>query len=720
MKNVPRLFLILLIFILSGQCKKILEDEEFIPLPENKVDLNLTDEWVEMGPAPIDQSGETGRISAIAVSPTDTNLYYAGGADGGVWKSLDGGISWHPLTDHLPTTAIGALAVHPKDDNIVYAGSGEANFANHSRYGLGLYKTTDGGQNWEVMAEESFAGRCFSKILIHPQNPDVLYASITHAGGLPSFNFNIAAARGHEGSSLPLGVWKSVDGGANWQQLNNGLPVELSATDMIMHPASSSILYAAIGHVFGDSRNGIYKTVDNGLSWVKLAAGLPTSGLGRISLAMSATNPNRLYASIVKACDENGGGASTLSVFRSDDGGDTWASKYPGSIHATYGWYLNVIIVSPVDENTAFVGGVVLHKTTDGGHSWIDVQGNQHVDFHALAFDATGRLLTGTDGGVFRSVDLGDSWFPINGGLGTIQFYAGISLDPDNHLIMYGGTQDNGTLKRVDSGKSDWIWILGGDGGWTGVRPDNPLIIFNEYQGTGNLFKSVNAGLGFNLSNSGIDTDDFNCFLPPYTFNPENSLEMYYATHRMYKSVNGGDSWQVISEDLTGGDGAAVRAFAVSESNPQTLYASTNDGRVLVSNDGGKTWDLSLTDIPGWPRVMRQFAIDPFNHLTAYLAVAFFGTDQLLITQDGGNNWSSIDDHMDIPVNSVALDYRLTPHVIYIGTECGVYRSVDGGSSWNKYGKGLPNCAVNDIVVDTTLDRLVVATQGRGMWMVGL
>jgi photosystem II stability/assembly factor-like uncharacterized protein len=679
-----------------------------------------TSQWQELGPAPIGSNGNTGRVSAIGVSAQNANLYYVGGADGGVWKSEDAGATWRPLTDHLPTTAIGAIAVDPDNDQVVYAGSGEANFANHSRYGLGLYKTSDGGENWEVLAADAFSGRCFSRLLIDPADTDILYASITHAGGLPSFDFNIAAARGHNGAQLPLGVWKSEDGGRNWQQLTNGMPGDLSATDLAMDFTDPSVIYAAVAHVFGDSRNGIYKTTDRGVSWTKLGGGLPAAGVGGIALATTAADAGRIFASIVRASTLTGSEGSTYGIYRSDDSGNSWTLKYGESIHASYGWYLNVIAISPTDPNVVFAGGLFLHRSLDGGDNWANVTQSIHVDHHALAFDAQGRFLAGNDGGVFRTDNLGNSWQALNNGLGIVQFYAGISLDPDNSAVIYGGTQDNGTLKRTGSDKNNWLHILGGDGGWTGVKPNEPNIVFAESQGSGGLFKSVDGGSQFTISSSGISRRDPNCFLPPYHFDPSQPDHMYYATHRLYKSTNSGGNWSLHSSDLTNGNGAAIRGFAIAPSNPSVLYAGTNDGLVWVSFDGGVSWDLSLTGVPGWPRVMRQFAVDSIDHLTAYLAVSYFGTNQVLMTSDGGQNWQSLDNNLiDIPVNTVCLDPR-NSQIIYIGTDAGVYRSGNGGGSWERYGQGLPNCTVNDIRIDVDNNLMYAATQGRGMWMIGI
>lgn len=675
-------------------------------------------QWTELGPAPIGDTDATGRVAAIAVSSTNQNLYYIGAADGGVWKTTNGGNSWTPLTDHLPTTAIGAVAVDPTNDQIVYAGSGEANFANHSRYGLGIYKTTDGGSNWDVLAADQFSGRCVSRILIDGENTDTLYASLTHAGGVPSFQFSTAGAHGHPGALLPLGIWKSEDGARNWTQLLNGIPGDLSVTSMVMDPTDPAILYAGVSHIFGDARNGVYKSMDNGNSWQKLGGGFPTADVGHIALAIPRSNRLRIYANVVRNADSTGGNGSTLGLYRSDDGGITWTLKTTQNFHRTYGWYLNTIIVHPTNPDTVFTGGVHLYRSTDGGDSWDDVLGAQHVDFHALCYDAAGRLVSGNDGGVYRSENNGNYWTALNSGLGIIQFYPGISVHPDNPATIYGGSQDNGTLKRTGTNKEDWIMVLGGDGGCTAIHPENTRIVYAEFQRSGNLYRSTSNGSDFTWFSGGIDANDPNSFICPFRFAP-GTTDLYYATDRMYVSSNGDSNFTAISGSLAGTGGAAIRGFAIAPSNPRVFYAGTNDGRILVSTNGGGSWNLRRIDVPGWPRMMRQFAVHPEDHLTAYLAVGAFGTDQVLVTQDGGQNWTALDNNLvDIPVHTVCLDPSSPSQIIYLGTDKGVYRSTNGGDTWQVFGDGLPNCKINDMKVDAHNNQLLVATQGRGMWLI--
>lgn len=671
----------------------------------------LAQNWKDLGPAPI--SGiYTGRVSAIVCSPTDANRYLVAGADGGVWRTTDGGATWIPLTDDMPTSAMGALALDPTDENIIYAGTGEANFANHSRFGLGLFKSTDGGQTWVQLAEEVFGGRCFSSLLVDPSNPNVVYAAITRAGGFPE----MAAAKGHPQREGPEGVFRSNDGGVTWVHLTNGLPA-LSATSLVMDPANPGVLYAGIGRIFGSADNGIYKTTNGGASWSKLGGGLPTSGVGRITVAVAPSNPQRLYALITRQADAFGGGASTLGGYRSDNGGTSWTQINVGNIQATYGWYLSVVSVSPSDPNTVFMGGLELVRSTNAGSSFSTVT-PPHVDMHALAWDAAGRLVCGDDGGVHRTANLGGSWSSLNTGLGVVQFYAGLSTHPSDDTILFGGTQDNGSNRR-NSDTRNWTQVFGGDGGWTQVDQANPLRVFVEYQGTGNLYRSTNGGTSFNYSGNGINAGDRNCFLPPYLIDPTNSNRMLYCTHRVYQSTNGGTSWSAISGDLTNGSPWAIRSIAMAPSDPNVVYVVTNDGNVQTSLDGGLTWTRVLQDVPGWPRVTRQIAVSRDDPLTVYLAVAYFGEQQVRRSRDGGQSWEPLDAGLpDIPVNTVAVDERAAPPVLYLGAEDGVYRSISGGGSWVRYGEGLPRTAVIDLRLEESRRRLIAATQGRGAWSI--
>ncbi len=670
------------------------------------------DRWVSLGPDPLSSGPYTGRVAAIACSRVDGNLVFVGGADGGVWRTRDGGATWTALGDDLPSTAIGALALDPSDESIVYAGMGEANYANHSRYGLGLARSADGGQTWRVLAAGTFAGRCFARIRIDPTRPSTLYAAITPAGGFPAR----AAAREHPLGNGALGVFKSLDGGATWQHLRNGLPAR-DATDVVLDPTNQNTVYAGIGDIFGHAENGVYRSLDGGASWTRLAGGLPGSGIGRVTLAVAPSQATRIYASLVRPSDAASGGASTLGVYRSNDGGATWSNLTGvGSYQSTYGWYLCTSVVHPTNPDIFFAGGFSLRRTQDGGASWT-TNTPPHVDLHALEFDASGRLWCGNDGGVHRSSNLGTSWQQVNNTLGLVQFYAGLSVHPTNRDLIYGGTQDNGTNRRTGA-TSAWASVLGGDGGYTGIDPTG-VRAFAESQGTGNLYRSVNGG-GFSLSSSGISGR--NCFLPPFEIHPLNGLLMVYGTERVFRSTDGGSSWSAISGDLTGGGVAAIRALAFAPSDQNTIYAATNDGRVQVTRNGGGNWQLALTGLPGWPRVTRALRVHAIDPARAYLAVSAFGVAQVRTTSDGGSSWRSLDgDLPDLPANTIALDHsRGEPPILFVGTDQGVWRSGDHGVHWECYAPGLPNTPVIDLLVEPGNGRVLAATQGRGLWSMRL
>ncbi len=662
--------------------------------------------WKEMGPAPIAGNQNVGRISAVACSPTDPNRYFVGGADGGVWRTTNGGQSWMPLTDQMPSSAIGAIAIDPTNHDVVYVGTGEANFANHSRYGLGIYRSTNGGANWSHLAQSTFAGRCISRIVIDPQNTQTLYAAVTIAGGFPS----LAAAKMHPQRLGPLGVFRSVNGGVSWLQLTGGLP-NVSATSLAIDPSNPQVLYAGIGHIFGDPANGVYKTTNGGNGWTKLVGGgLPPGTVGRVTIAVAPSMPTRLYAHIGDPADATGGGSGTMGFFRSDNAGQTWtpASTATGP---TYQWYFGVVGVSPTDPNLAVYGELNLQ--------WVGtfLGTPAHVDQHDIAWDASGRILAACDGGLYRNPGTGGTWTPLNSGLGTIQIYPGLSSHPTNPEILLAGLQDNGSVMRTTDSLV-WGVVGGGDGGWTQIDQLNPSFMFIESQGTGALRRSTNGGSTFNSAGSGITGR--NCFLPPYIIDPANSQRVLYGTERVFRSLTGGGGgWSAISPDITNSTTAAIRALAIAPSNPQYVYAATNNGRILVSSNGGVTFDLILDNIPGWPRVTREIFVDPKSATTAYLAVAVFGETQIRRTRDAGQTWEALDSALpDIPVNVVAADTRCGRPMLYAGTDQGLYRSVDDGVSWSKYGQGLPNVWVTDIRLEPWRNRMAVGTMGRGAWSV--
>ncbi|MDA1266707.1 MAG: hypothetical protein O2816_16625, partial [Planctomycetota bacterium] len=300
----------------------------------------------------------------------------------------------------------------------------------------------------------------------------------------------------------------------------------------------------------------------------------------------------------------------------------------------------------------------------------------------------------------------------LNDGLGLVQLYAGLSTHPTDAETFFGGFQDNGSARRTTTG-TGWTSVFGGDGGWTQIDQASPSRVFVEYQGTGNLFRSTNGGNSFSDVVSG--SSGRNCFLPPFLIDPSDSNRMLYASHQVYRSTNGGSSWSAISGDLTTGTGA-IRTLAQSRTNPDVVYAATNDGNVLRSDNGGSNWTLLLSGQPGWPRVTRELTVHPKQPMKVFLAGASHGIDQVRRSGNGGQTWKSLDgDLPDVPVNVIGVHDDGDSEHVFAGSDQGLFYS-RGDGKWVRYGRGLPHAVVIDVAIDVARNRIVVATQGRGAW----
>jgi photosystem II stability/assembly factor-like uncharacterized protein len=661
--------------------------------------LAAASEWSPLGPAPIDVEA-SGRIATVAIHPVNSSIIYIGGAQGGVWKTTNGGASWIPLTDHECSTAMGSLVIDPVNPQIVYAGTGEMNFSADSYYGCGVLRTTDGGATWTQQGASVFdsnsGGARIAKLLIDPGTAGSASATTVYA-------------------ATTVGLYVSRNSGATWTRLIDGV-----FTDLLMHPTDARTLYAALGTPGGSPANGIYRTTDGGATWTQLSAGFPAVNVGRIALALAPSAPNVLYAAVQDQL-AGGGGADgqLLGIWKSTDAGATWLRvTATGADCATQCWYNLVIATDPLNPDIVYFGGVLLYRSDDGGAIFRSILRTIHVDQHAISFDpkSPSTVIVGNDGGIYRSTDRGGTWQSLNTNLALTQFYSGIALHPSDASVALGGTQDNGTLEY--SGVSRWASVLGGDGGFTAIDHRNPSFSWAETQwsvGSGFSGPRLRVGSGqFGIRKvAGIDMNDRALFIPPLVLDPTDPAVVYFGTFRLYRTANRGDLWTAISPDLSRGAGR-VSAIAPAAADPATIYVGTNDGNLQVTRDGGSSWQLRTGGLPN--RVFTDIAVDVANPAIALATVSGFGTGHVFRTTDFGITWSDISaDLPDVPVNAVLAHPGLGGE-LFIGTDLGVFRRDAGATSWTPLVDGLPNVAVFDLAYSNQSGLVVAGTHGRGMF----
>ncbi len=681
--------------------------------------------WSGFGPGPM-QSGNygnvSGRITCLAVDPTNSSVVYAGAADGGLWKSTDGGTTWTALTDNFPRLASGAVAVDPSNPNNIYYGTGELNFNIDGYPGDGIFKSTDGGQTWNPLQLPASGGIYYtSSIAVAPSNPSTVYVSGYYD------------------------VYKSTDSGNSWTELHL---TDGAADAVVIDPQNANIVYASYGSGFhGDSTSyGIYKSTDGGTNWTWLRNGLPPANqITRISLAIAPSNDQLLYAAINGSKPHNSS-LDTNRVYVSRDGGASWsvlpAATGPGftanGFGGDQGWYNNVIAVDPTHPDTVYLGGIDFWRSSDGGQTWTDLTNgyanrngkNIHVDQHAIAFAAGNgsTFYIGNDGGVWKTTDGSSSFTNCNAGLFTIQFYD-IAASASDPSLTIGGTQDNGTESNYQPTET-WNEVYGGDGGYVLVDPNNSQIQYTEYV-NGGLKKTTDGGGSWSNITNGIGEKGY--WLQPYVMDPTNPNVLYTATNKIYKTTNGGGNWTPLTSDLKS-SGDLFSTMSISPVEGNVIYAGISGYRgadnpdsafLFVTRDGGKTWTNITSNLPAGTNFCRVTA-DPSQKGVAYLAVLTYGqylkSPNVLRTTDYGQTWVGLDSAANgfdpVPTKVIAVDS--TTGYIYAGTYEGVFQSTDNGASWTKYGTGLPNSVVDGIAIQYSSDVLRVGTHGRGAWQINL
>ena len=647
--------------------------------------------WTPLGPAPIGTGTTTsGRLNTIVVDPTNTSTIYLGAATGGVWKTTDGGANWSPLTATQCSNAMGAIALDPSNPQTIYAGTGEENFSGDSYYGCGVLKSTDGGVTWTQTGASVFApsgpGASIGKIAIHPSTPSTLLVASS------------------------FGLYRSTNAGGTYTQVLAGI-----ATDVVIDPTNANIMYAANGNIFGAATNGVYKSTNGGANWSLLAGGLPTSGVGRIALAISASSPSTIYATI-----QDSGTFGLRGVWKTTDSGATWTQlSATNASCATQCWYDMAISVDPTNANTVYFSGFSLYKSTDGGAAFTDIGTTIHVDHHAFAFlpGAPSTIFAGSDGGIFKSTNGGGSWTSLNNTLNITQFYGGMGVHPTDANIFLSGTQDNGTL--LTTGSQTWTPVIGGDGGFSEIDFTTPTTAYGETQWGGSFSgprKTTTLGTSNSFSQvlTGINLNDSAQFIPPLIMSRTNSSTLYFGTNRVYKTTNAAGVWTVSSTTL----GGTLKHMAEAPSNSNIVYAAASNGVVYKSVDGNANY-TALSGLPN--RTPTKIAVHPTDANTVFVTFSGFTLatpgQHVYKTTDGGATWTNISSNLpDVPVNSIVLDPTAPTQEIIIGTDLGVYRTHNGGTSWSPFNPGLPNVPVLDLRYTAGSGVLVAATHGRGAW----
>jgi photosystem II stability/assembly factor-like uncharacterized protein len=698
--------------------------------------------WRPLGPAPSTQGltnyteDSSGRISALAAHPMDANTLYVAAAGGGVWKTIDGGNTWVPLTDSQSTLFMGAIALAPSNPEVIYAGTGEAhmgpskarNFRDNIYYGRGILKSINGGSEWTLLGAAEFDRRTISRIVVDPADPNEVYVAV---GAL--------ATNGRTGNT---GIWKSTDGGVTWTNTTTtDIPTDGAFSDLVADRAQPQTLYAAVGQPGGDPRNGVYKSSDGGATWAP-AGDFPVGDprVGRITLAVAPTAPQRLFAAIARSGPTN----SLFQLLRTRDAGSTWQvvmtvdDKFcpSGTIDVNYlasaGDYHNTLAVDPVNPDIIYAGGICLISSAGGGDpgTWVTIAPGEtegpHRDHQTLAFDASGRLLDATDGGLWRLDDaaLPPRWANLNTDLHITQF-VGIALHPTNPNLAYGGTQDTGTVRF--EGTARWPRLLRGDGGATLVSSSSPDIVYQVTRistaATSSRFRrSANGGNTWSTADVGIPRGECRTFYFPAVLDPADPNHLLLGTNRVYETFDGGATWNVIRPpdtlQCTVADHGNIDSIAMAPSDSKTIYISVQ-GHIFVTFDGGGVWNPR--DVPTVADHFQKLVVDPTNNLIAYAVRDRFDGGHVFRTEDGGQSWTDRSgDLPNLPTYALVVDSRLGGNVLYAGNDDGVYVSSDLGGHWVRFGDGLPNAQVTHLELNTTLKILAAGTHGRGMWEISV
>jgi photosystem II stability/assembly factor-like uncharacterized protein len=702
-------------------------------------------EWQHIGPTHM-----SGRVTDIAKPLDQPFTFYVTTASGGVWKTINEGTSWTPIFDDAPSAAWGAIAVDPSNSNTIWIGGGESNVFRSSMAGTGVYKSTDAGETWVHLGLGDT--QHIARIVVHPTDSNIVYV----------------AAGGHEYTpNQERGIFKTTNGGNTWKKVL--YESELAAgNDLAIDPQNPDTIYASLWHRIRRPWNdpvpgpggGIYKSTDAGVSWRRVSKGLPPRDTsGRIGLSLAASQPNVIYAlidnhEVARAAKEDEldnydrpkkDVLKGAEVYRSDDRGESWSlvsetSPELEELFSTYGWVFGQIRVDPSDENTLYILGISLLKSTDGGRTYQRLfDRGLHADHHAMWIDPdnSNYIINGNDGGINLSYDAGQTWKNLEN-LPVVQFY-NVALDNSNPFNVYGSVQDNQSWMGPsdhEPGQSepcDWRRIPGGEASYHAIDPADQDTLYCE-SFYGSLLRSdlaTKETKDIKPTPSEGEPPFRGQWLAPFMLSPHNSRVVYHGMNHVFRSMNRGDDWERISPDLSynhpdrQGNISFATITSLSESPLKfgLLYAGTDDGRVHVTKNSGQGWSEILGGIPQHKWVSRVVA-SRFDEGTVYLTQNGKRDNDFQVyvyrSANYGEAWEDISPGIPGgPVNVIAED-PFDSQVLYVGTDMGVYVTTDGAKTWNVLGSQLPITFAHDIAIHAAEKTLVIATHGRGVWKIGI
>jgi len=670
------------------------------------------DQWQSIGPNNIG-----GRSLSVAVHPIDTGIIFMGAASGGLWKSTSGGLganAWTMINTGYPSLAVSHIAIDSANPNVMYIGTGENYGYQFSQngldvrvtrgmYGIGILKTTNGGNTWTKSLDWSYDNkRGIWKVIINPKNSNTIYAATSE------------------------GIYKSNNSGLNWNQMLNYqmvMDLEINSTD-------TSILYVSIGNLTNLvplTNKGIFKTTNSGNNWVKLTGGLPASWSGKTTIELYKGNPELVYASISNDF-------SYVGYYKSSNGGLNWTAGSTSVPIGSQGWYNNGHIVKSNDPNTILVGTIDVEKSVNGGtafttkSSWSawntgatppgEPEGPDnfvHADVHYYASNPKdpNKVYITADGGLYRSNNFGETFYSCNGGFVTSQFYASFANSHQDSIFCLGGLQDN--RSAFYQGTTAWYKTFFGDGMSCAINSQNDNICYTEYT-YGSINKSVNRGIDWSgISPPGAGSENNYCFVTPFISCRSNPNIMYVGGKSIYKSTIGGGSWLgPYGTSIFGG--TKILSLASSHTGTDTVYCGAINGRIFRSVNAGVNW-VNITDSSVTPnRYTTDITVNPNKSNEVYATFGGFGSGHVFKTTNAGNSWQNISGNLpDVPHHSIVVDPVYNQNV-YAGSDLGVYVTTNSGLSWNEYRSGMPYALTFDLSIVYQSRKLRATTHGNGIY----